>query len=859
VKTASSLLSSKIPAFAILVATLLLALPVTAFATVTLSINDVTQDEGNAGTTTFTFAVSLSAAAPAGGVSFTWSTANGTTNPATSGTDYTAVTNQSASIPQGSTTAVLNVNVNGDTAVEPNETFFINISNVTGATVTDGQGLGTITNDDFVITPIYVIQGSGTTSPFNGANVTTTGLVTGFRSGTSGGFFLQDPSGDGNSNTSDGIFVSTGASLPADAVVGNLVRVAANVTEFVPSSDPNQNSVTQLSGVSSVIVLSTGNGLLAATTIPMADTTVASLNNLEKYEGMRVSVPSLTVIAPTAATINEATATATSTGVFFGVVTGVDRPFREAGIPISDPVPAPSPANVPRFDENPERLRVESAAQPGATALNVASGAVLSNVTGPLDYSSRTYTILTEPTNPPNVDSPGLSTPVAAPTPVASEFTVASMNLQGLFNTADDPPISEPVLTTNAFDRRMAKLSLVIRSVMRSPDVIGVEEVEDLATLQALAAKVNSDASTPGDYRAELFEGNDPAGLDVGFLVRTSRVVVFSVAQLGKTDTYLNPNNGQQATLYDHPPLLLRARSGAVNFSVIVNHLVSPAGIGDATVGPRVRAQRRAQAEALASLIQSRQTADPTEKIITVGDMNALRVNDGYVDVVGTIIGTPAPANQVVLASADLVNPNQTDVVDSLAATQRYSVTANGNAQVLDHVIVNPNVLAILTRAAFGRANADQPGVDLNNGAIADRASERDQPIAYFTLPTSANDTDGDGMSNDYEDANGLNSNINDAAGDLDGDGALNLDESVAGTNANNPKSIFRVRAITLSGGMMQLTWNSVAGKTYRVLGCPSPTGDYQIVVANIASQGNDSTSTTFSFSDKRFFRVEVQ
>ena len=55
----------------------------------------------------------------------------------------------------------LHVTVNGDTTVEPNETFFVNVTNVTGATVTDGQGQGTITNDDVALTPIHDIQGPG--------------------------------------------------------------------------------------------------------------------------------------------------------------------------------------------------------------------------------------------------------------------------------------------------------------------------------------------------------------------------------------------------------------------------------------------------------------------------------------------------------------------------------------------------------------------------------------------------------------------------------------------------------------------------------------------------------------------------
>ncbi len=114
----------------------------------TLSIGDVTQAEGNAGTTTFTFAVNLSAPAKVGGVSFTVNTADGTTNPATAGNDYVAIVNGSGSIPEGSSSTSVAVTVNGDTTFETNETFFVNLTSVTGATVNDAQGLGTINNDD---------------------------------------------------------------------------------------------------------------------------------------------------------------------------------------------------------------------------------------------------------------------------------------------------------------------------------------------------------------------------------------------------------------------------------------------------------------------------------------------------------------------------------------------------------------------------------------------------------------------------------------------------------------------------------------------------------------------------------------
>lgn len=111
-----------------------------------LSINDVSLAEGNNGTTTFTFTVSLSAAAPTGGVTFDIATADGTATIADNDFVQKSLTGQT--IPAGSASYTFDVSVNGDTTVEPDETFFVNVTNVTGANVTDGQGQGTIQNDD---------------------------------------------------------------------------------------------------------------------------------------------------------------------------------------------------------------------------------------------------------------------------------------------------------------------------------------------------------------------------------------------------------------------------------------------------------------------------------------------------------------------------------------------------------------------------------------------------------------------------------------------------------------------------------------------------------------------------------------
>jgi hypothetical protein len=110
----------------------------------TLSIADVATVEGASGTKVLRFTVSLSQAA-AGPVTYGIATANGT---ALAGSDYVARSLANQSIPAGTLTRVFDVTLNGDTAIEPNETFAVNLTASTGASILDGQATGTITNDD---------------------------------------------------------------------------------------------------------------------------------------------------------------------------------------------------------------------------------------------------------------------------------------------------------------------------------------------------------------------------------------------------------------------------------------------------------------------------------------------------------------------------------------------------------------------------------------------------------------------------------------------------------------------------------------------------------------------------------------
>lgn len=115
-----------------------------------LSIADVSLSEGNSGTKQASFTVSLSAAS-ANPVSFDIRTEPGTATP---GGDYTSTASAALGIAAGQTSATFDVPVLGDTVVEGNETFTVNLSNPVGATIADAQAMGRINNDDSAVLSI---------------------------------------------------------------------------------------------------------------------------------------------------------------------------------------------------------------------------------------------------------------------------------------------------------------------------------------------------------------------------------------------------------------------------------------------------------------------------------------------------------------------------------------------------------------------------------------------------------------------------------------------------------------------------------------------------------------------------------
>jgi hypothetical protein len=127
------------------------------------------------------------------GVSVTvdFATANGTAT--TAGNDYVAQTGNLNFTP-GQVSKTIQVSVNGDTTVEPNETLFVNLSNPVGATIADAQGQITITNDDGAgLQPVIWISPVGVT--VSGNSLTKTAAI-GW--GNSGAISSQQIAADGH-------------------------------------------------------------------------------------------------------------------------------------------------------------------------------------------------------------------------------------------------------------------------------------------------------------------------------------------------------------------------------------------------------------------------------------------------------------------------------------------------------------------------------------------------------------------------------------------------------------------------------------------------------------------------------------
>lgn len=708
-----------------------------------LTVADVEVDE-RTGSVLFTF--SLSEPAGPGGVSVDYATADGT---AQGGSDYTALAG-TVTLPEGVAGFVLRLYTVNDSLAEDDETFFLDLDNIDGAVLGNGRATATLIDDDYSLTAIHAIQGNGERSPLDGRVVHARGIVTGRKNN---GFFLQAPDGEADNDpmTSEGVFVFTRSAPPAGAVVGSTVVVRGSVSEFIPSgADAGQTPLTEI--VSTRVTVESvppviWPGMLPApiALTPNFPDPSGRLDQLERLEGMRVWIPNAVVVAPTQGNTDAVNASGSSNGILHVVVEGVARPFREPGIALPDPVPGGANPAIARWDFSPELITLNSSGL-GGTPWDLPFDARIGNLTGPLDYGFRRYTIVRDPLALTTVHEGPRSQPRSVATLGGLDpVSVASYNVERFFDELNDPAVGEDVLTAAAFERRLRKLSLGVRDYLHSPDILGLVEVENLSVLERIAQRINQDAIAAGQpdpgYAAHLLDGNDVGGIDVGFLVRaaavggTPRVQVVSVTQLGKDTRWTEPD-GSSSLLNDRPPLQLDAvvklaDGRSFPLSVVLVHQRSLIGAeADTAAGDRIRRKRQAQAEFLATSLAQLQSADPARHLVVLGDFNAFEFNDGLADVMNVVAGTPSPDAATVVPGdgVDLIDPDLVDLGSLQQAGERYSYVFDGNAQTLDHVLVNEQMIVDTSRVLLdhARINADFPAINRNDANSPSRLSDHD-------------------------------------------------------------------------------------------------------------------------------------
>ncbi len=700
----------------------------------TISVADATVTEGDSGTTTASFAVSLSTPAPAGGVTFDIATSDGS---AQAPDDYTASSVTGATIPEGASSYTFDVSVNGDTTVEPDEIFSVDLSNVTGVDPGDTNAVGTILNDDFPPpVPIHDIQGVTHISPLVGERPRVLGIVT---ARSTNGFWMQDPSPDSDPATSEGIFVFTGSA--AAVVVGDSVRVQGTVQEFRPGGAASGNlTTTELSGSPSVTVLSPGNPLPAPVVIGTGgrippDTVIEDdasgsvetsgvfdpgqdgLDFYESLEGMRVQLNDAVAVGPTATSFGETQVVGDN---------GANASMRTArgGVLLRPD------------DANPERVTLDDLLTP-LPSVNVGDH-YSASIVGVMDYNFGNPFI--------EVTTPGLTavhdgvTPETTDPVAPGELAVSTFNFENL----------DPGDPQTKFDR----LADEIVDNLRSPDLIAGEEVQDnngptddgvvdaSQTLGQLVATIQARGGPAYEWReidpVDDQDGGEPGGnIRQVFLFRTDRGLSFVDRPGGDATTPNAVTGSGSSTQLLYSPGRIAPGDAAWNASrkplaaelsyrghklfVIANHFNSKGG--DDPLRGRFQpptqvtaAQRHQQAHLVADFVSQVDAADPSANVVVLGDLNDFE----FSETVG------------ILEDAGLH-----DLMNTLPPNQRYSYDFEGNSQMLDHILVSGPLFARPLVFDPVHVNAEFSDQASDHDPSVVRILINDPPTADFNAPAS--------------------------------------------------------------------------------------------------------------------------
>jgi predicted extracellular nuclease len=127
---------------------------------------------------------------------------------------------------------------------------------------------------------------------------------------------------------------------------------------------------------------------------------------------------------------------------------------------------------------------------------------------------------------------------------------------------------------------------------------------------------------------------------------------------------------------------------------------------------------------------------DPSAKLVVLGDFNASEFNDGHADLLGLVTGRPAARGKVLSYLASPVATPLTNLTTRLPKAERYTVTRDGNALAVDHILANAAFLRASPAAtvAVARINADFGEDNLGDAGVPMRVSDHDPVVLTFDL-----------------------------------------------------------------------------------------------------------------------------
>jgi predicted extracellular nuclease len=561
-------------------------------------------------------------------------------------------------------------------------------------------------------TPISAVQGAGATAAITGT-VTIRGVVVGdFEGGSPAlrGFYLQDPEGDNDPATSDGVFVFEGTAAADTVSVGQLVEVTGTAAEF---QGQTQVSAT-LPLASSVVVCGQGPAVKQAKVrFPLASDTT-----LEQYEGMLVRFPEVLTVTEHFLLGRFGQLTVSSGGKL-EQPTAKYRPTD----PKAAALQAENDLNQVIIDDatnaqNPDPIRFARGSAPvGQNLLSAANtlrgGDTVKDAVGVLTYtwggnaaSPNAYRLRPIgalggaaeflPTNPRPTDVPA----------VGGSLKVASSNLLNYFNTFSGCQFGVGGGTTDCrgansaieLERQAAKEIAALTSL--NADVIGLMEIENdgygpTSAIADLVARLNA-ATAPGtwafvdvDSAAGQVNAAGTDAIKVAMLYRPAAVTPVA----GTTLTYPTAGDFER-----NPVSQTFAQSNGAKITVVVNHLKSKGCDGatgvelDAGDGQGCfNARRTSEATALAGWIS--QTVIPAAgdpDVLIIGDLNAYAAEDPI----------------TTLRSA-----GYRDMIDSKGDNDPYSYVFDGQWGYLDHALASKSLRSQVTGAGDVHINADEPSI----------------------------------------------------------------------------------------------------------------------------------------------------